>query len=254
MTMSECEISQNPIFFAMHHKCGNSYITNVMNEFRNQVSSPGFEFNIVRAQEFTSNPDISTFTSNTITRLRNFTLEMVYQLPSNSIVITFKRDPRSLIVSCVDYHMRGSEHWTRMPMQKYGGQPYCHYLRKAASDEDRLIISMENRAGTIIRNMSTFLEAPAILSVKLEDVARDESCRIYSDICEYMQLSDHNQNILSGILKKHSLWHMKMKTGLLPDHSTSGVSQDSINRLRGKALERYQELFGDIHRRLGYTE
>jgi hypothetical protein len=113
---------------------------------------------------------------------------------------------------------------------------------------------MENRAGTIIRNMSTFLDAPDILSVKLEDVARDESCQIYDDICKYMQLSEHNHNILSRIFKKHSLWHMKTNTGLLPNHSTSGVSKDSINRLQGRALERYQELFGDIHLRLGYPE
>ena len=252
--MSECGITQNPIFFAMHHKCGNTYVTNVMNEFVKEASHPEFHFKTVRAQEFISNPDISAYADNTITRLRNFTLEMVSQLPSNSIVITFKRDPRSLIVSCADYHSKGPEAWTLMPNEKYGGKPYYYYLSSAASDEDRLIISMENRAGVIIRNMSTFIDAPDILSVKLEDVSRDESCQIYDDICKYMQLSEHNHNILSRIFKKHSLWYMKTNTGLLPNHSTSGVSKDSINRLQGRALERYQELFGDIHLRLGYPE
>lgn len=252
--MSECDISHIPIFFAMHHKCGNTYVTNVLNEFEKKASAPAFKFNTVRAPDFISNLDTPAFANNTITRLRNFTLDMVRQLPSNSVFITFKRDPRSLIVSCTDYHLRGPEVWTLMPKNKYGGKPYYHYLRSAASDEDRLIISMENRAGTIIRNMSTFLDAPDILSVKLEDVARDESGQIYSEICQYMRLSEHNQKILSSIFKKHSLWYLKSYAGLLPRHSTSGVSKDSINRLQGRALERYRELFGDIHLRLGYPE
>jgi len=252
--MSDCAISPNPIFFAMHHKCGNAYITKVMNEFEKEASAPKYNFMIVRAANFRANPDISAFVNNTITRLRNFTLDMVRQLPTNSTVITFKRDPRSLIVSCTDYHLRGTEDWTKIPMQKYGGKSYNDFLRGTATDEDRFIISMENKAGDIIRNMTTFLDAPEILSIKLEDIAREESCQAYDDICKHMQLSDRNYHILSNLLKKHSLWYIKKNIGTIPKHSTSGVSKDSINRLQGLALERYHELFGDIHLRLGYQE
>lgn len=252
--MSRCGITQDPIFFAMHHRCGNTYLTNVMNEFVTKTSGQKFSFRIVGQKDFRFDPDVSPFVNNTITRLRNFTLEMVRQLPAHAIVVTFKRDPRSLIASCTDYHLRGPEVWTLMPRQEYGGKAYYQYLRSAASDEDRLIISMENRAGAIIENMRTFINAPHILPVKLEDIARDESCQIYDDICTHMQLSDDDHKCLSEIFKMHSLWYIKSNTGSLTGHSTSGVSEHSVNRLQGRALERYQELFGDIHLQLGYPE
>jgi len=225
-----------------------------MNEFVTTTSGKKFSFTIFGEKDFRSDPDISPFVNHTITRLRNFTLDMARQLLPNAIGVTFKRDPRSLIASCTDYHLRGPEAWTLMPKEEYGGKPYFDYLRSAASDEDRLIISMENRAGAIIENMRTFINAPHILSVKLEDIARDESCQIYDDICTHMQLSADDHNILSEIFKKHSLWYIKSNTGSLPGHSTSGVSKNSVNRLQGRALERYQELFGDIHLQLGYPD
>lgn len=251
--MSYCEITTNPIFVALHHKCGNNYFTKVLRQFVNEAYSPEYDFMIVRQVEFNSNMS-ARFVANTITRLRNFTLDQVRQLPPNSIVIACKRDPRSLIVSCTDYHLRGSEAWTRVSNKRYGGKSYSNYLRDAATDEERLIISMENVAGNIIRRMASFIDASDILTVKLEDIARDDSCQTYHDICKYMQLSDHNYHILSNLLRKNSLWYIRKKTGTIPQHCTSGVSRDSINRLQGMALARYHDLFGDIHLRLGYKE
>jgi hypothetical protein len=110
--------------------------------------------------------------------------------------------------------MRGSEDWTREPQEQFGGKSYSEVLRDAGSDEERLIVLMDHVAGRILRSLDT-------------DTFRD-------------------------LLIRHSIWKIKGTTGQLPRHSTSGVGSDSVNRLKGRALNHYEELFGDIHARLGY--
>lgn len=53
-------------------------------------------------------------------------------------------------------------------------------------------------------------------------------------------------------LKSESHWCLLKKTGRIPKHATSGVSNRSIARLQGAALTKYTELFGDLHVKLGY--
>lgn len=198
--------------------------------------------------------NMQNFTSGSITRLRNFGLPEVKKLPASSRVIACKRDPRSLIVSCTDYHMRGSEAWTQVPREKFDGKSYCQLLRDAATDEDRLIISMENKAGEIVKRLGSLADSDDVFFVSLEDLSRDESCSVYYDICEYMQLCEADFNIMFNHLKRESLWYMRQTSGEIPSHSTSGVSDTYIARLNGVALARYTELFGDLHIKLGYQQ
>ena len=237
-----------PIFFALHHKCGNVYFSQVINDFIKETN--GYRFLGATADDLAS----QSFESRSITRLRNFTLPQVQQLPGNGKVVACIRDPRSLIVSCTDYHLRGDEKAMQSPIKKFGGLTYSERLAVAQDDEERLIVSMESKAGHIVGNMATFAEADNdILVVRLEDIVGDESCKVYETISEFLELPENDQKIMTEMLIRHSLWNLKSLSRELPSHSTSGVKSDSIARIKGEALSKYEELFGDLHIRLGYA-
>jgi hypothetical protein len=67
-----------------------------------------------------------------------------------------------------------------------------------------------------------------------------------------MCLNHRDTNTFRELLIRHSIWKIKGTTGRLPRHATSGVRSESINRIKGRALNHYEDLFGDIHARLGY--
>jgi hypothetical protein len=141
-----------------------------------------------------------------------------------------------------------------VPNGKFEGKSYCEYLQSASTDEDRLIISMQNKAGEILRNMDTFSGQSDVHMVSLEDLSHDASGETYWIICQKMGLSDVDSATFYALLVRHALWNLKAQGKGIPGHSTSGVSSDSIRRIKGRALTCYQELFGDIHVRLGYGE
>lgn len=140
------------------------------------------------------------------------------------------------------------------PQGNVRSKSYCELLRSAKSDEDRHIISMNNKAGEVIRNMLTYVECDDVLMVSLENLSHDVSGEIYGEICEYMELSSSDAETLSRIFIENALWNIKMTGSELPRHSTSGVDALAKHRISGSALEHYQSVFGDAHRLLGYPE
>lgn len=210
-------------------------------------------FNIFETLDVTKEK-LALLPTNSITRLRNFSYFALTIIPSKSKVIATKRDPRGLIASCTDYHMRGTEEWTTIPRGMYGGKSYCELLRSAKSDEERHIISMNNKAGEVIKNMLTYVDCDNVLMVSLEDLSHDVSGKVYGDICEYMELSSNDTETLSRIFVENALWNIKIAGSGLPRHSTSGVDALAKHRITGCALEHYQSVFGDAHRLLGYSQ
>jgi hypothetical protein len=241
-----------PVFFALHHKVGNTYFTQVLRDLTKETKYPDHCFNIYKASEVTRE-QLARLEKNSITRLRNFSYPELAIVPSGSRVIGTKRDPRTLIVSCTDYHMRGNEKWTQVPEDKYDGKSYCEYLQSAPTDEDRLIISMQNMAGDIIRRMESFCEHDDIHMVALEQLSHDASGKTCRRICEVMGLSAEDTETFYRLLVRHSLWSLRAQGRKAPRHSTSGVNPDVISRLTGRALAFYKSTFGDVHVRLGYT-
>jgi len=236
------------MYFALHHKCGNTYFKKALTEFSELSVDPAFEF----ATLLPGRAATASFHCPTLVRLRNFSLRHLLLLPQPAKVVACKRDPRGLIVSCTDYHRRGSEAWTTAPDQRYGGMSYQALLNSAPSEEDAFILSMKHVAGRILNNLRTLLDAPDIYFVALEDLSWDESGKTYASLCDFLDLSSRNRELLISSLAKHSLWANLKRHGKLPKHSTGGVSDSSSQRLQGRALREYRLLFGDLHSELGY--
>lgn len=241
----------SPVFLALQHKIGNTYFTSVLRDLVRETDFPEECFKIFKR----SGASASMFEGlepNSIIRLANFSYDQLSMLPLNAKVFATKRDPRGLIVSCTDYHIRGSEKWTQVPERKYGGKSYCELLRDAPTDEDRLIISMENRAGEILRRMESYVGQDDVHMVALEDLSHDDSGETYRELCRAMGLSEQDSAKLYELLVRHALWNLKRAGARAPNHSTSGVDPKVIERLKGRALRHYRQQFGDIHLRLGY--
>lgn len=232
--------------FALHHKCGNTFFKKVLTEFSQLSVEPAFGFATLQPRDAAT----ASFDRPTLVRLRNFSLRQLRLLPP-ARVVACKRDPRGLIVSCADYHRRGSEAWTKVPDERYGGMSY-QALLSSASEQDALILSMRHRAGEILNSLRTLLDAPDIYFVALENLSWDETGKTYASLCDFLDLSRHNRELLISLLSKHSLWARLKYHGSLPKHSTQGVSNVSVQRLQGRALREYRSLFGDLHRELGY--
>lgn len=242
-----------PVFFSLTHKCGNNYFKKSLNNFVRRVDVDNSSLQTI------SNPKqyVHMDEGFQFVRLRNFTYTEALSLPSEKLVHCI-RDPRSLIVSCTDYHIRGDEDWTRKPEKKYGGLSYSEYLFSASSYEESLIRSMQNVAGDLLQKWSGFHESTEVesgewMQVKLEDLSRDRTGKIYRDLCAYIDMDDYSTKLLAQCFKKNSLWWLKENKSFKPKHSTSGVSNKTAGKVTGVSLEAYRDIFGDgFHEKFGY--
>ena len=241
-----------PVYFALHHKCGNNYFGNVLRDFAEVSSNPKYEYAVLRRADFEGGWERKNL-DNKLVRLRNFPKSMIQEAPDMSKVVVCIRDPRSLIVSCTDYHARGSESWTLEPKKEYGGLSYSEFISSGSTDEDRLIRSMKHVAGRLVRSIETLLELDGVHIAKLEDLSWDRTCKPHLALCDYLELSGLHREQMFNALKKHSLWRISAVDGKLPRHSTGGAVSESSQRINGRALQTYQSLFGDIHTRFGYA-
>lgn len=191
---------------------------------------------------------------NTIYRLCNLTYEQVKIFARGLPIVVFIRDPRTLITSCTDYHLRGSEKWALKPQEKFNNLSYTELLQQGRTDEERLIISMENLAGDILKRIETFVNKEDVLLISLESLAWDSSLSTFKKIADYCHFEEPFRRQFIKELENNSLRKIKENTGSLTTHSTSGVSKSSIKRLTGRAEEVYTEHFGDLHTKLGYDE
>ena len=179
----------------------------------------------------------------TIILMADATVEQFKQVKADKRVVV-TRDPRSFIISCADFHIDGPEiWWTR---------EYTNKLIMAPSDEQRLLITLDTVGGVILRRIAEFIGIEDCHHVRLEDLTHDRSCKTYFELVDYLDYPTAERKLFLQSLIRNSLWSMKRRKQRWPLHVTSGVPHNFLDRFTPAVQERYDELFGDLHKQMGY--
>jgi len=230
------------IAVATHHKTGTVYARSVFAAIAERENVPLFRLNHKASGLPEDCPEF-------VVLLYHATPHQILSLPEGTKVVHFIRDPRSLIVSAMLYHLDASEAWLQQPLRTAAsGETYQGVLQGLRDEEDRLIFEMENASKVNITAMQGVYALPGIMHVRLEDLSHDRGLRTYFDMLSSLGFSGERLLSYLGIAVQNSLW---AKGGSDP-HSRTGVSATAIQRLRGRALIRYHELFGSLHEEMGY--
>lgn len=158
------------------------------------------------------------------------------------------RDPRSLIYSATLYHLRGTEQWLHRPNKKFNEKSYFEMINSYSTLEDQVEFEMTNASFRTIKTMYRLFSDKRFFHIKLEDISFDPKMTSLKDSFKFCNIEPNKIYEWLEIASNHCLWKM----GKLPNHATTGMSDNWKGIFTVKLLKKYNELFNYIEKELGY--
>lgn len=157
------------------------------------------------------------------------------------------RDPRDLVVSGYEYHLKTTEPWALRPDAHYGGQSYQEHLR-SISEHDGLMVELERMTASTAAAFGRWdYHQAEFLELRFEDAVSDEQAT-FAQVFRWYGFNDDALAIGMAAVDRLSL----RRGGALPDHARSGGAGEWRDRLAPEHVERFKTLTGDLVVRLGY--
>ena len=163
------------------------------------------------------------------------------------------RDPRDVVVSGAQYHMRSSEAWLHKPWAKLGGRTYHQAIQALSDEQERYRFEMEYVGGDTIGAMATPEGVTALLkTVRYEDLMLDHDFSRFRLLMNYVGLREEACELAITAFRKHSL------IGDATSTAGHGSSQGELGRWRNSFTRATAETFAELHQeklvKLGYEE
>src|SRR5664280_1994495 len=157
------------------------------------------------------------------------------------------RDPRDLVVSGYEYHLKTDEPWALRPDERYGGQSYQEHLR-SISEHDGLMVELERMTASTAAAFGAWdYHQDEFLELRLEDAVSDERAT-FERVFDWYGFNDDAVAIGMAAVDRLSL----KQGGALPNHARSGQAGEWRDRLALDHVDRFKTLTGDLVVRLGY--
>lgn len=174
--------------------------------------------------------------------------------PAEYPTVIIIRDPRDLIVSGMNYHLKSSERWLTEPDPCFDGRSYQETLTAIEDRQERYRFELRNRAATEIRRMVAIRTDPDYgnaLFVKLEDLVADLGLARYHDILAHLGLHGAFIPLALSIAYENSLFNHAKSHG---KHVLSGKPARWKSELDDETLAIFEQEFPDALSILGYCE
>jgi hypothetical protein len=157
------------------------------------------------------------------------------------------RDPRDLVVSGYEYHLKTAEPWALRPDERYGGQSYQEHLR-SISEHDGLMVELERMTASTATAFGTWdYHQAEFLELRFEDAVSDEQAT-FEQVFRWYGFNEAAVEIGMAAVDRLSL----KRGGALPNHARSGRAGEWRDRLAPEHVDRFKTLTGDLVVRLGY--
>ena len=240
--------------FLSHHKTGTSYSRRVLKSFHSSEQAAFADFQEYlgginrltgeKISEYQPHPE------GTLYHLANACVGHIRALPANTRLVHFLRDPRGIILSAISYHLRGSEEWTTVEKEKFGGKSYQEYLANLRTQEEQVEFEISESSGRVITDMVSVAGFANVTSFRLEDISHDLTCNVHFQLSQATGLLGKDLVRFFNSACEHTLWNADK----LPKHSTSGVNSDFDSLYSPEAYIKYIEAYGELHQTLGYSD
>ncbi|MFO7803227.1 MAG: sulfotransferase domain-containing protein [Desulfovermiculus sp.] len=162
------------------------------------------------------------------------------------------RHPKDVAISCARYHQFSDEEWLHRPWDEYQGRSYQNVITSLPTQRERIIFELHNIAGSEIRDMEAFGPSPAFMTVKYEDLIRDQHMSYWHELLIF--LGCDAKEICEGIAsfyKKSIMFENSLKR----DEHVQNGAPDQWTRVFDQPLnELFDELFPGTLERLGYKD
>jgi len=157
------------------------------------------------------------------------------------------RDPRDMIVSGYEYHLRTDEAWAHEPDPRWGGGTYQALLR-SLDEDDGLRLEIEWQADGVLQELTAWdYGQPDFLELRFEEVLADEHAA-FDRLFRWYGLTDDAVAVGHRVVDQLTL----AKGGAKPGHARGGSPSEWQDRLTGAHLEFLRERTDDVVGRLGY--
>lgn len=115
------------------------------------------------------------------------------------------RDPRDVLISAMHYHRTSNEPWLREHTS--GSMPYQQKLNAFSTLHEQYVFELENATGSTIEAMLDWqYDRPNCRNVRYEDLWRDRSMTLWSDILAFLGFEQHEVQEGRDSFWQHSLF------------------------------------------------
>jgi hypothetical protein len=158
------------------------------------------------------------------------------------------RDPRDVIISGANYHVKSDEPWLDAPQDRFGGRSYRQEIQSLAPGIDRLRFEMNHRGQRTIRLMAQDTDS-RLLRVRFEDLFSWESApATLESISSWLGLTARESRALSAAHASSHL-HNRVKKST---HVTRGVGSRWLDEWPDELNGEFMTLFQDVIDSLPY--
>lgn len=227
---------------ATHHKSGTAFLEKVLPPIcQNKLKIIRADFDGNFSQSFLADTQYILFTHAKINQI-----EKLFKLKNPLTILHFIRDPRKLILSAYNYHLRGREKWLN---EKYDNKMSHLETLKTLSRTDGIIHEMSTISYWNIIDMIEVEENFQTQTFKIEDISYDKSLNEAQRLGSLLGLNGADLLNAINIIAKNSLWFGE--NAKLP-HVTGGVKQNLEEEWNSELEMNYKRLFGERDKILNY--
>jgi hypothetical protein len=160
------------------------------------------------------------------------------------------RDPRDVLISSANYHVRSDEGWLHTPRPAFGGMTYAEKLNSLDSFEDRIRFEMDNVGGQTIARMAAFDKQTILETVRYEDLITDVDMQVWRRLMLEIGLEEQDLDAALAAFWKCSLFGGVQAETV--DHSTGGEARQWVSRLSEPLQATIASRFAQEIEALGY--
>ena len=235
------------VLILSHHKTGTTFCRKVLEILSNHkvLEFVRFDENNKITEESVFNKSIFFHSHPTV-----YEVDLIKSNVDQLNIVHFIRQPRNLIVSSLQYHLKGREDWLNEARDDLMGKTYQEHLQDL-DFEDGLIFEMHNMSYWNIKNMHEIAKQFQTTQIKLEELSHDRTLQTAWRFVESLGLDGTDKlNALTAAVR-NSLWFGDNAN--LP-HVTTGASMDLLSAWTEQVEQEFIKTFPYDFSVLGYEQ
>lgn len=241
-----------------HHKTGTVWMRRVLHEISRRQGIGIMQVN--RAKRIADLPE--TGPQIVVNWSSLYPIEMLMHPEARFVHVI--RDPRDVLISGMRYHQTaplGTEKFLARQRPEWDGRNYKDHLRALATDQERLLVEMENKHHrTLLEMLAWPYGHPGAVELRFEELLADESCILFRAALSRCDIGGLDIDDAVTSFWNHSLFGGLKKQEDRPrrveNHMTSPRPAKSKwqSELPRSVARIYAERYGEALRVLGYAQ
>lgn len=173
-------------------------------------------------------------------------------LPTGWMGLHVVRDPRDVLVSAANYHVRSTEKWLHRPEDKFGGRTYQDMVKALPTLEARMLFELDHVVGEDISAMLAWdYGRPGMLELRYENLVGDGAAEHFAQAIGAWDLPPEERRLLVKLFEYFSIGKPGTKGNT---HIRNARAGQWAQHFTPAVTARFDALFPGAARRLGYAE